>query len=322
MPFTPSSKPFPYQHPHIPSRHMGRAVFTTASVDIDLKIGHNNVIMNGMPIITSRGSGNQAVTVEGGINRNRLKKGVLTFTQKKSDGTDAAPTAGSTSGGTGPFNVTAGQTTKFKIDGGSAQTKTWAGTGGSITSSGATYASLDTKTLDFTNAGYAALALTVTFDNTCTDRATTITYLNTQFGLVSAPLIATAGSGSEIVISSTKKGTSATVTINPSAGASTALAAMGFSAGQSGSGSGDAADLSAVTRAEAAAALAAAISGASFSGSGSNITATSNTTSATSSVQLDASSTQTLGFDTSLHSGVGGPLTIEWSCEVFDPVPV
>lgn len=308
---TPSPKPFPYQHPHIPSRHMGRTVLVTPTQDIDLNVGHNNVIMNGMPIIRARDAQNQAHTVEGGINLTKIKKGILTFTQKKSDGTTASFTSGSATGGTGTFNIAAFTTSIFKIDGVS-RTKNWFGGSALIASSGATYASLNTKTLIINVNGSGNQ--TVTFDNTCIDRSSTQTFIAAHTtGLQTAILNVT-----DLNYSTTKIGTGASLQII----GGTALSALGLTAGAPVNGSGDAADMSAVTRAEVVTALSSVLTGATVTDNGTNVVVTSNSTGSTSTVQLDAASTQTLGFDTNVHAGNGGPLTIEWSCEVFDPVPV
>jgi len=308
-----SNAAFPWRHPHNQLFHVGSDIPITDSTSVNLGIRHKNFTL--MVSLASLVAGQLATSVSAA--KIPGQDGSFLITARDAAG---APVVFGTMGGinnanqVGPYNIAPGQTTKFKVDGGTTYTKTWAGTRAIMTGGAATYAGLNGLTLSLTATISPGISqsVTTTLDNTCTDRASTITFLNTAFAGIGLPVTASAGSSSFLVLTNTAAyGTAAQILIGPAGVGNTALAALGLTANASAFGTGDAAYLGQTTAAEAATALNAVLVGATATPSGDNmqrdIYVYTDTVGAAGSIQYDATSTQSLNMPDSLvHSGTGG----------------
>lgn len=205
-------------------------------------------------------------------------------------------TAGATSStNSSPFNLEPAETLIAQIDGGAPATATFNATAATRAGSGATYTSMNGKTL------------VLQIDNDGDDQTITFTTGDTDADTCAARINASLRRGRAIVNSgqldlvSDTRGTSSKVEVKSGSG----LSDLGHTAGST-SGTGNVANIDAVTHAEAKSVIEAAISGVTYtpsSGAG-PATLTSDTTGATSSVQFTGGTARTkFGFDTSLHSG-------------------
>lgn len=301
---------FPWRHPHNQIFHTGDNIPITDNTVVKLGIRHRNYTITCS--LAALVAGQLATSVS--ADRIAGQDGSFLITARDAAG---AVIAFGTKGGinnatqVSAYNITPGQTTKFKVDGGTTYTKTWAGTRAVLTGGAATYASLDTKTLQVgvTVSPGNSQFQTVTLDASCVDRASTITYLNTA---LSGMITVAPGAGSSITLTNiTAYGTAAQVIVGLAGASNTALAALGLTASATAYGTGDAAYLAQTTAAEAAAALNAVLVGATATPSQDNqqrdIYVYTNTVGSAGSIQFDATSTQSLNMPDSLvHSGTGG----------------
>jgi phage tail sheath protein FI len=211
------------------------------------------------------------------------------------------PTAGYTESGVQPFALEHGQTLTPNIDAAGVETLTLAAVAGYFeTTSAGPYALVNTQTWILSGNGVAVPSKVFsTGEFAAIGAATTaelVGIMNAWFLTYNARLLASNAAG-KLRVTSTRKGTSAAVTVT--GGTATALA------GASTAGSGDAAFIDATTAAELSAFIAA--TGATNSVSGGRVRVTSDTTGDTSSVQFTSAGTATgAGFDAVIHTGSDG----------------
>lgn len=253
----------------------------------------------------------QAATVGAGFEfksgNNRVRTGareVFTADAPRAVGADGAVTAtpgaatpGQATSGPAPFFATPGEHTDVQIDAQPLAVATWAGTHGFKLGAGGTFVALNGTNLAIRVDG--GPIQTLTFDNTAVDAATTAAFINAHFSGVVAVVV-----GGQVQIDSASFGTGSSINVT------TTNAAAGFAvAGLGTAGTGDAANLAAMTAAEVAAKLAAAVGvTAVVAVVGNTVQITSATTGAASLVQIEATSTTSVGFDNAPHNGANaGP---------------
>jgi len=303
------SAPFPWRSRFNPQLHLG-TFHAIARAVVKLGIMHNNYVVQASVNDWSTSNG---VKVQA---RKLPELGTFEVAVLQANNTDATQTIGAAIGGTGPFNITPGQTTKFKIDGGAVQTKTWAGTAGHKVSVGATYAGLNGKSVTIAVNGGAPVM--VTFGVGDTTRAAVLATLIAAAIPNFAPV---ASGGSEIDYASGTFGTGSSVQFVAfsDAGVPTSLGLPGVGTY---TGTGDAANLAAMTALEARIALnALPLVGANATGILAALAVTTNTAGANGSVQHDAASTANLGFDNAVHAGVGAEVELSFVVQELATVP-
>lgn len=219
-----------------------------------------------------------------------------------------SPTAGSVTGSNvGPFALANGDTLIVNVDGGGNVTSTFNAAAASRTAS-------NTETYNLTNGWTLIFAInngtqrtatfnTANFANIATASAQeVVNVLNATIAQYDMGGVASVTGGAP-KITSNRLGTGSKVEIVGGTAAST----LGFAVGST-SGTGDAANAAAVTVAELKTMIEADISGLTVSNSGGAVKITSNTTGASSSIVVSASSTMDdeLGLDNASHVGTTG----------------
>lgn len=219
----------------------------------------------------------------------------------------SAPGAGSITGSVaGPWDLNPGDDLDIKVDGGGTQTATFDAAAGTVTG---------TATENFTLSDGMTLLLKI--DN---GSEQTITFLSSEFGNIASATAAEVAavinakvvgafsdvSAGAVRITSDTKGTASRVQVT----GGTSASALGLT-GADNTGTGDVANIDAVTAAEAIALIEADITTPSVTvteATGGYLTITSDTVGASSSVQIEASSTadDEFGFDNAVHSGDSG----------------
>lgn len=303
------SAPFPWRSKFNPQLHLG--VFRTIARSIvKLGIMHNNYIVQAS--VNNWGTSN-GVKVQA---RKLPELGTFEVAVLQADNSDATQITGTAVGGAGPFNVTPGQTTKFKIDGGAVQTKTWTGTAAHVLSVSANYIGLNGNSVTISVNGGAPVVVTFGVGDT-TRNAVLATLL--AAGIPNfAPV---ASGGSEIDYASGTIGTGSSIQFVAFTGAGTATA-LGLPGVGTYTGTGDAANLAAMTALEARVALnALPIVGATAKGILGAIAVSTNTPGAAGSVQHDATSTANLGFDNLVHAGAGAEIELSFVAHELASVP-
>lgn len=215
----------------------------------------------------------------------------------------------------GPFDLDPGnnegafsRTIKLKVDGAGAVTTTITAAAAARESAAETFNISNGQTFTI-NVGAGVKTKTfLTADNEFSDYSAVTaeelaTVLNAFFWKNSIAAFATVtSSGTKVTVTTTKRGSGATLTI---AGTAT----LGFTAGAL-AGTGNVADVHAATVAELKAALEGAVSGQTVTNVGGAVQIQTNTIGAGGSIQVDATSTLAvvtiLGLDTAIHTGTAG----------------
>jgi Bacteriophage tail sheath protein len=206
-------------------------------------------------------------------------------------------------GAAGPFNLTPGDTLIGSIAGGGPLTATFAATAVAVPSTNAEpFVLTDGMTVNLNVGGIVVAAVfhTASFVSIGAALATEVdAVLNAAIAAASAGAVAGADGGHHVTLTSTQKGSGASIQIL----AGTANTALGFTTGTT-AGTGNVASIAAATAAEVAAVSAAAFAGTVGSvASGAPVLTTTAVGPAT-SIQLTGGTARTkVGFDTALHSG-------------------
>lgn len=215
-----------------------------------------------------------------------------------------AETAASVTGTVvGPFTLTNGLTLVVDIDGAGDDTATFNATAASRTSTTGTFNLTNGQTLTFSiNGGTVRTAtfLTANFvDITAATPQEVVNVLNAKIAEFDMGGLATVDTNA-VKITSNRLGTGSAVNVT----GGTANGALSFTTG-SVSGTGDAVNAAAVTAAELKTLIEGDIAGVTVTDVGGAVKLTSDTTGASSSVQVNASSTMEtiLGLDTAEHVG-------------------
>lgn len=216
--------------------------------------------------------------------------------------TDAtAPTSGANTSTVGTFDIEPAQTLVIKIDGGGAQTFTFAAAAAARTGTNtAPFDLADGWTLTLKINGGAVQTVmfnaSAVVDIDAVTAAEAAAIINGVITGASASVV-----GGAVKITTDRRGTGATVETT----GGTAAAALGFANGTS-TGTGDVANIDAVTATEVASKLS-TLTGATATVVAGAVEIESSTTGGSSSVQVTNASTATsIGFDNVIHSGFAG----------------
>lgn len=220
----------------------------------------------------------------------------------------AAPSAGEiTSSNAAPFDLTAGDTLVIDVDAGGTATATFDAAAAAITSGNTeTFDLADglTLTVDVNNTGVQ----TVTFDTAEFSDITNATALEVA-AVMNAELTGCSVSVSTgaVVITSDIEGTDSEVEVTGGTANTGGANRLGFSTTPV-TGTGDVADINGVTVAEIKTVVEADVAGLTVNDVSGTVQIVSNTTGASSSIQVDATSTadDEIGFDNAVHSGSSG----------------
>lgn len=206
-----------------------------------------------------------------------------------------------TAANTGPYALQAGQTLVVKIDGGGAQTFTFAAAAGSaLAGSAGPYALTNGWTLLFAVDGGATQTVTFTTGEFAAIGAAlaseVVSVLNAYFASNGIGALASVQANA-VKITSNKQGSDSSVVVS----GGTAAASFGFA---STAGTGTFPNIAAVSISQLVAALG-GLTGSVASNSAGALKITSNTTGTSSSVQVTNASTTgaELGFDNAIHAG-------------------
>ena len=210
---------------------------------------------------------------------------------------------GSVSGNAGPFNLTPGDTLTGKVGGGGVLTATFAATAAAVSSTNAEpFALTDGMTFnaDFGGVPVAGTFHTANFANIAAALAVEVdAVINAAVAAAGAGALATADGGHHVVLTTTQKGSGASVQIL----AGTANTVLGLTVATT-SGTGNVANVGAATAAEVAAVAAAAFASTAGSVSGGAPVITTTATGAAASIQITGGAAAAkIGFDSAVHSG-------------------
>lgn len=203
----------------------------------------------------------------------------------------------------GPYAMTSGDTLGVKVDGAGTLTATFTATAPTRTSGNAApfgLANNDTLTLVINGGSTQTVTFTTSqFANIAAATAAEVAAsINGQITGGSASV-----SGSNVVITTDRKGTGAT--LNITGGTGNAVGKLNFTTG-SVAGTGNVANIGAVTTTEIKTVVEAAVAGVTVSTNGaSSVRITRNTTGSAASVQVDVASTldTVIGLDNAVHQG-------------------
>lgn len=203
----------------------------------------------------------------------------------------------------GPYAMTSGDTLGVKVDGAGTLTATFTAAAATRSSGNAApfaLANSDTLTLQINGGSTQTVTFTTSqFSNIAAATAAEVAAsINGQIVGASASV-----SGSNVVLTSDRKGTSASVNIT--GGTANAGGKLNYTTGLA-SGTGNVANIAAVTTAEVKTVTEAAVAGVTVSTNGaSSVRITRNTTGASASVQVDVACTldTTIGLDNAVHLG-------------------
>lgn len=220
-----------------------------------------------------------------------------------------APTAGVEDGTLAETYNVANGTMDAAVDGGAPQTLIWTCDPATLTTPlvGTFAVVVGGNTLDLTvNGAPQSVAFTGA-------EASRTDFINTINGAAVGVTASAGASPTSIVLSTTRRGTGANITVLGSSDADV-LASLGFAGAETDTGAGPASNSAAATGAEVAAWITAGLIDAVGSYTGAVLHITSSTTGSASSIQVSAGAIQAvLGFDTTLHSGTAGLTTYSYA---------
>jgi uncharacterized protein len=217
-----------------------------------------------------------------------------------------SPSAGTVTSAVQPYNMEPGQTLVVAFEAGGDQTFTFAAVASSLVSGAEPFALVDAQTLTFVVNGGAMLTKVFgTAEFAAIGAATAeevVASLNAFFAANDAGVVATlTGGGTTVTVTTTRRGTGASLVIGGTA------AALGALIGTAAAGTGDAANIDSVTAAEVVTKLSTLTNGT-VAAVGGAVKLTSATTGGSSTAQVKSSSTADtpLGFDNAVHTGSAG----------------